>query len=162
MGFGERLKELGQQLQRLLFRHQDKIHGAVDTVGNVANKTTKGKFEDRINKAGEAAHAGVGKVATDPDESAAATDAEGAATDAEGAAGSATADAEGAGESAAGDAEHAGESAMGEAEHDGESAMGDAEHSGDSAMHDAEGAADGHEDQPAESHAEGADYQQPS
>ena len=97
MDFGEKLKELVQYLQNAVFRHQDKVHGAVDSVGNVANKATKGKFEDKIAKAGEKAHAGVGKVASDPHGSTAATDAEGAGDEA--------AAAEGAGESAMGEAE---------------------------------------------------------
>jgi hypothetical protein len=99
MCFSERLKELVERLQHAVFNHQDKIHSAVDAVGNVANKTTKGKFEDKITKAGEMAHAGVGKVASDPDGSAT------AATDAEGAAGAEGAAAEDAGESATGEAE---------------------------------------------------------
>jgi hypothetical protein len=101
MCFSERLKELVERLQHAVFDHQDKIHSAVDTVGNVANKTTKGKFEDKITKAGEMAHAGVGKVAGNPDGSATtATDAEGAS----GAAGSEATAAEGDGESSTGEA----------------------------------------------------------
>jgi hypothetical protein len=68
MGFGDKLKQLLQQLQHMVSNHEGKIHSAVDTVGNVANKTTKGKFEDQINKAGEKAHAGVGKVASNGQE----------------------------------------------------------------------------------------------
>jgi len=166
MQFGERLKQLAQQLQRAVSNNQDKIHGAVDTVGNVANKTTKGKFEDRIAKAGEKAKAGVGKVASNPDGSATATDAEGAAgaaaSEAEGAAGSAASDAEGAAGSAASDAEGAGESATNEAEGFGESATNEAEGAGESAMNEAEGATDGHEDEAHAATQEGADYQQPS
>jgi hypothetical protein len=64
MEVADKLKQLLQQLQRAVSNHEGKIHSAVDTVGNVANKTTKGKFEDKIAKAGEKAHAGVGKVAS--------------------------------------------------------------------------------------------------
>jgi hypothetical protein len=97
MGFGDRLNQLCQELRRLLSSNQDKIHGAVDTVGSVANKTTKGKFSDQIAKAGEMAKAGVGKLGADGK---AATDAEGAAGG-EGEAGAAAGD----GDSATGDGE---------------------------------------------------------
>jgi hypothetical protein len=76
MGFGEKLSQLAHQLQRLLSSNQDKIHSAVDSVGSVADKTTKGKFSDKITKAGDIAKAGVGKLASDGK---AATDADGAA-----------------------------------------------------------------------------------
>jgi hypothetical protein len=92
MGFGEKLSQLAHQFQRLVSSNQDKIHGAVDTVGSVANRTTKGKFSDKIAKAGEMAKAGVGKLGSDGK----------AATDAEGAAGG-----EGEAEAAAGDGDSA-------------------------------------------------------
>ncbi len=101
MGFGEKLSQLAHQLQRLVSGNQDKIHGAVDTVGSVANKTTKGKFSDKIAKAGEMAKAGVVKLGSDGK---AATDAEGAAG-AEGEAGATAGD----GDSTTGDGEGDGE-----------------------------------------------------
>jgi hypothetical protein len=99
MGFGEKLCQLAHQFQQLVSSNQDKIHGAVDNVGSVANKTTKGKFSDQIAKAGEMAKAGVGKLASDGKT---ATDAEGAAGG-EGGAGAAAGD----GDSATADGEGA-------------------------------------------------------
>jgi len=137
MPLGERLKELLQQLQRLVSSNRDKIHGAVDTVGNVADKTTRGKYSDQIAKAGEKAKEGVGKIGGDGQ---AATDAEGVASDAEGAADSSMGAAEGDAGAAASDAEGAADSTMGAAEGEAGAAAGDGEGAADAAMGDAEGA----------------------
>ena len=65
MGFGDKVKQVGQLVQRTVSSNQDRIGGAVDTVGSVANKTTKGKFADQIAKVGEMAKEGVGKLSAD-------------------------------------------------------------------------------------------------
>ncbi len=65
MGFGDKVKQVGQLVQRTVSSNQDRIGGAVDTVGSVANKTTKGKFADQIAKVGEKAKEGVGKLSAD-------------------------------------------------------------------------------------------------
>lgn len=88
MGFGDKLKQAGQLAQRTVSSNQDRIAGAVDTVGSVANKTTKGKFADQIAKVGEMTKGGVGKLSSDGQ---ATTDTEGAA-DAEAGAESSAAD----------------------------------------------------------------------
>ena|ERR1700729_3054750 len=100
MGVGDTLKQVGQLVQRTVSSHQDRIGGAVDTVGSVANKTTKGKFADQIAKVGEMTKDGVGKLSAHGDKAAeteGAADAE-AGAEASDAAAKAASPAEGAGE----------------------------------------------------------------
>jgi len=111
MTLGERLKDLLQQAQQLVFGNRDRIHGAVDSVGNVADKTTKGRYSDHIAKAGEKAHGAVDKFGGTP------TDTE--AADAEGDAGADANEAEGMADSTEGEAEGSAEAAEGEAHDDG-------------------------------------------
>lgn len=68
MGFGDKLKEIRQQAQQVVVDRKDQIQHAVDTVGDVANQKTKGKYADRIAKVGEKANAAVDKLGTNPDE----------------------------------------------------------------------------------------------
>ena len=65
MGFGDTLKQAGDQLQQLVGSNKDKIQGAVGSVGSAADKATKGKYSDTIAKAGEKANAAVDKIAPD-------------------------------------------------------------------------------------------------
>ena len=62
MGFGERLKDLRDQAQHAVADNKDKIQGAVQSVGEVANAKTKGKYADKIAKVGEKVNAGVEKI----------------------------------------------------------------------------------------------------
>jgi hypothetical protein len=63
MGFGDRLKELREQAQQAVVDNKDKIQGAVQTAGEVANTKTKGKYADKITKVGEKVSGSVEKIA---------------------------------------------------------------------------------------------------
>ena len=67
MGIGDTLKGLRDQAQHAVHENRDKIHGAVHSVGEAANKGTKGKYADKITKMGDAVHSGVDKIAVPPD-----------------------------------------------------------------------------------------------
>jgi hypothetical protein len=106
MEFGDMLQELRQHAQHAVFDHRDQIHHALHAVGNVADKTTKGKYTDKIARAEEKANAAVDKFGGTPESNgAAATDADGGAgatmTETDGMAGSAAGETDGAAEAAA-------------------------------------------------------------
>ncbi len=61
MGFGDKLKGLRDQAQQAVADNKDKIQGAVQSVGEVANAKTGGKYADKIVKAGDKVTAGVDK-----------------------------------------------------------------------------------------------------
>lgn len=71
------------QAQKVVVDNKHHIHGAVDKVGSVADKTTKGKYSDHIAKVGEKAHGMVDKLDSNSDASATGTEgADGTADDA--------------------------------------------------------------------------------
>jgi hypothetical protein len=63
MGFGDKLKGLREQAQHAVVENKDKIQGAVQTAGEVANTKTKGKYADKIAKVGEKVSGSVEKIA---------------------------------------------------------------------------------------------------
>jgi|SRR5580704_4130974 hypothetical protein len=63
MGFGDKLKGLREQAQQAVVDNKDKIQGAVQTAGEVANTKTKGKYADKITKVGEKVSGSVEKIA---------------------------------------------------------------------------------------------------
>lgn len=63
MGFGDKLKGLREQAQQAVVENKDKIQGAVQTAGEVANTKTKGKYADKIAKVGEKVTGSVEKMA---------------------------------------------------------------------------------------------------
>ena len=67
MGFGDRLKGLREQAQQAVVENKDKIQGAVQTAGEVANTKTKGKYADKITKVGEKVSGSVEKIAGSDD-----------------------------------------------------------------------------------------------
>lgn len=73
MGFGDRLKGLREQAQQAVVDNKDKIQGAVQTAGEVANTKTKGRYADKITKVGEKVSGSVEKIAGADDTTAGAT-----------------------------------------------------------------------------------------
>ncbi|HEX3803036.1 MAG TPA: antitoxin [Solirubrobacteraceae bacterium] len=68
MGFGDKLKGLREQAQQAVVENKDKIQGAVQSAGEVANIKTHGKYADKIAKVGEKVTTSVDKFgATDED-----------------------------------------------------------------------------------------------
>ena len=67
MGFGDKLKGLREQAQQAVVDNKDKIQGAVQTAGEVANTKTKGKYADKIMKVGEKVSGSVEKFAGSDD-----------------------------------------------------------------------------------------------
>jgi len=63
MGFGDKLKGLREQAQQAVVENKDKIQGAVQTAGEVANTKTKGKYANKIAKVGEKVSGSVEKIA---------------------------------------------------------------------------------------------------
>ncbi len=55
MGLGDKVKNLAKQAQDAVAEHKDQIHGAVDAVSVAADRRTKGKYTDKISKAGKKA-----------------------------------------------------------------------------------------------------------
>lgn len=52
MGLTDKLKGLQQQAQATVAEHRGGIHSAVESVSNAANQRTRGKYADKIAKAG--------------------------------------------------------------------------------------------------------------
>ncbi len=67
MGFGDKLKGLREQAQQAVVENKDKIQGAVQIAGEVANTKTKGKYADKITKVGEKVSGSVEKIAGSDD-----------------------------------------------------------------------------------------------
>ncbi len=65
MGFGDKLKSLRDQAQQAVAENKDKIQGAVQSAGEVANTKTNGKYADKIAKVGEKVTASVDKFGDD-------------------------------------------------------------------------------------------------
>ncbi|HUY59642.1 MAG TPA: antitoxin [Solirubrobacteraceae bacterium] len=63
MGFGDKLKGLRDQAQQAVVENKDKIQGAVQSAGQVANTKTKGKYADKIAKVGDKVSGSVEKIA---------------------------------------------------------------------------------------------------
>ena len=62
MGFGDKLKGLRDQAQAAVADNKDKIQGAVQSAGEVANTKTHGKYADKIVKVGDKMNASVEKL----------------------------------------------------------------------------------------------------
>lgn len=73
MGFGDKLKGLRDQAQQAVVDNKDKIQGAVQSAGEVANTKTKGKYADKITKVGEKVSGSVEKIAGSDDTTAGTT-----------------------------------------------------------------------------------------
>ena len=65
MGFGDKLKGLRDQAQQAVVDNKDRIQGAVQTVGDVANTKTKGKYADKISKVGDKVSSSDDKMGSD-------------------------------------------------------------------------------------------------
>ena len=65
MGFTDKLKDLKTQAEGAVVQHSDKIHGAVEKVASTADKTTGGKYTDKIQKAGTKADSLVSGIGAD-------------------------------------------------------------------------------------------------
>jgi hypothetical protein len=65
MGFGDKLKGLREQAQQAVVENKDKIQGAVQSAGEVANIKTHGKYADKIAKVGDKVTASVDKFGDD-------------------------------------------------------------------------------------------------
>lgn len=65
MGLTDRLKDLRSQAEGAVVEHSDKIHDAVEKVATTADKTTGGKYTDKIQKAGTKADSLVSGIGAD-------------------------------------------------------------------------------------------------
>jgi hypothetical protein len=63
MGLGDKFKDLAKQAQEAVVEHRDEIHGAVARASVAADQQTKGKYTDKIAKAGQKASEAVDKFA---------------------------------------------------------------------------------------------------
>jgi MT0933-like antitoxin protein len=68
MGFGDKLKGIRDQAQAAVAENKDKIQGAVQSAGEVANTKTHGKYTDKIVKVGDKMNASVEKLSGSPEE----------------------------------------------------------------------------------------------
>jgi hypothetical protein len=62
MGLGDKFKDLAKQAQGAVAEHKDQITEAVDRASVVADKRTRGKYTDKIAKAGQKAERAVQKL----------------------------------------------------------------------------------------------------
>lgn len=77
MGLTDKLKDLKTQAEGAVAEHSDQIHQAVEKVATTADKSTGGKYSDKIQKAGSKADDLVAGIKPDGEEDApAAEDAE--------------------------------------------------------------------------------------
>jgi MT0933-like antitoxin protein len=81
MGFGDKLKGLRDQAQQAVVENKDKIQGAVQSAGDVANTKTKGKYADKIAKVGDKVSGSVEKIAGSDDATAGTAGTTGSAAD---------------------------------------------------------------------------------
>lgn len=65
MGLTDKLKDLKAQAEGTVVQHSDKIHDAVEKVATTADKTTGGKYTDKIQKAGTKADSLVSGIGAD-------------------------------------------------------------------------------------------------
>ena len=70
MGLTDRLKDLKTQAEGAVVQHSDKIHDAVEKVATTADKTTGGKYTDKIQKAGTKADTLVSGIGADGEKAA--------------------------------------------------------------------------------------------
>jgi hypothetical protein len=63
MGLSDTVKNLRKKAEETAVEHKDQIHGAVQKAGEAADRSTKGKYHDKIVKAGDAAQGYVDKLA---------------------------------------------------------------------------------------------------
>jgi len=68
MGFLDKFKghkdELKDKATELAAEHSDKIDAGIDKAADLANKATKGKFDEKIDAAADKAKDGVDKLGT--------------------------------------------------------------------------------------------------
>ncbi len=62
MGLGDKFKDLAKQAQDTVAEHKEQIHDAVDAVSVAADQKTRGKYTDKIAKAGQKAGEAIEKV----------------------------------------------------------------------------------------------------
>jgi hypothetical protein len=62
MGLSDTVKNLRKKAEETAVEHKDQIHGAVQKAGEAADRSTKGKYHDKIVKAGDAAQGYVDKL----------------------------------------------------------------------------------------------------
>jgi hypothetical protein len=62
MGLSDKLKDLRKQAETAVAEHRDQITDAVGTIGVAANERTKGKYAEKIAKAGDKLTATVDKI----------------------------------------------------------------------------------------------------
>jgi hypothetical protein len=67
MGFSDRLKELGDKAKNAAADNKDRISGAVESAGAIADQRTRGKYSDKIAKATEKTGALVDRLAPSQD-----------------------------------------------------------------------------------------------
>ena len=68
MGFSDKLKGIRDQAQAAVADNKEKIQGAVQSAGEVANTKTHGKYADKIVKVGDKMNASVEKLSGAPEE----------------------------------------------------------------------------------------------
>jgi hypothetical protein len=74
MGLSDKLKQITEKAKESAVEHREQISGAVETVGVVADKRTRGRYSDKIAKAASKTEAAVDRFAGQPaDEAAAGT-----------------------------------------------------------------------------------------
>jgi len=67
MGFTDKLKDLKTQAEGTVSEHSDQIHQAVEKVATTADKSTGGKYTDKIQQAGSKADSLVAGIGSDAD-----------------------------------------------------------------------------------------------
>jgi hypothetical protein len=67
MGFSDRLKELGDKAKNAAADNKDRISGAVESAGAIADQRTHGKYSDKIARATEKTGALVDRLAPSED-----------------------------------------------------------------------------------------------
>ena len=65
MGFTDKLKDLKSQAEGAVAEHSDQIHQAVEKAAATADKSTGGKYTDKIQKAGSKADSLVSGIGAD-------------------------------------------------------------------------------------------------
>ena len=68
MGFGDKLKGIRDQAQAAVAENKDKIQGAVQSAGEMANTKTHGKYADKIVKVGDKMNESVEKLSGSPED----------------------------------------------------------------------------------------------
>jgi hypothetical protein len=68
MGFTDKLKDLKTQAEGAVSEHSDQIHQAVEKAAATADKSTGGKYTEKIQQAGSKADSLVAGVGSGPQE----------------------------------------------------------------------------------------------